>query len=210
MNVELELAYLGVEVADPTAFGTPRRRRRPRPRRHHDRRRPDLAQRRPRQRIIVQEGRPTTPSSSASRPCQPSARPGCRAPRGATRSTVTDGTAADLAARRVERLVRIEAPWGVPVEIVHGLATAGDAFASPRPGRVPHEGPGVRSRGVPHHRPRRRRPLRPRGDRPRAVGLDGDRPRRYPADGPLLPLQPAPPLARHRLSADRARRSCTT
>ena len=46
-------------------------------------------------------------------------------------ASVTDGTAAELAARRVERLVRIETPWGVPVEIVHGLATAREPFDSP-------------------------------------------------------------------------------
>ena len=180
MNVELELAYLGVEVADPTAFGTfladvvglvpgdtttdgaPTWRN------------DDRAQR-----IIVHEG----PANDAIFIGFEAVSAGAfdrAVERARTGETVTDGTAADLAARRVERLVRIEAPWGVPVEIVHGLATAGDAFASPRPGRVPHEGPGVRSRGVPHHRPRQRRPLRPRGDRPRAVGLDGDRPRRYP------------------------------
>jgi biphenyl-2,3-diol 1,2-dioxygenase len=41
------------------------------------------------------------------------------------------GSAADCAARRVEGLWRTVAPWGVPVEIVHGLAAAsGDAFVS--------------------------------------------------------------------------------
>jgi 2,3-dihydroxybiphenyl 1,2-dioxygenase len=132
MNVELELAYLGVEVADPTGFGTfladvvglvpgdtttdgaPAWRN------------DDRAQR-----IIVQEG-----------PADDAIFIGFEAvsadafDRAVDRArdageTVTDGTAADLAARRVERLVRVEAPWGVPVEIVHGLAAAGEAFASP-------------------------------------------------------------------------------
>lgn len=131
MNVELELAYLGVEVADPTGFGTfladvvglipgdttsdgaPTWRN------------DDRAQR-----IIVHEG----PANDAIFIGFEAVSAGAfdRAVKRARDAgeTVTDGTAADLAARRVERLVRIEAPWGVPVEIVHGLATAGEAFAS--------------------------------------------------------------------------------
>ena len=42
----------------------------------------------------------------------------------------TEGSAADRAARRVDELIRVEAPWGVPVEIVLGLATAPEPFAS--------------------------------------------------------------------------------
>jgi 2,3-dihydroxybiphenyl 1,2-dioxygenase len=41
-----------------------------------------------------------------------------------------EGTDADLARRRVERLVRTPAPWGGDVELVLGLATAGTPFAS--------------------------------------------------------------------------------
>ena len=46
---------------------------------------------------------------------------------------VTAGTAGELAARRVDGLVHVEAPWGVRVELVHGLADAeaGAPFASP-------------------------------------------------------------------------------
>jgi len=46
-------------------------------------------------------------------------------------ATVTEGTRDDLAARRVDGLVRIDAPWGVPVELVHGLAAASTPFDSP-------------------------------------------------------------------------------
>lgn len=44
--------------------------------------------------------------------------------------TVEEGSEADLAARRVERLVRTESPWGVTVELVLGLADAATPFAS--------------------------------------------------------------------------------
>lgn len=43
---------------------------------------------------------------------------------------VVDGDDDDLLARRVERLVRTAAPWGVPVEIVTGLAGAATPFES--------------------------------------------------------------------------------
>ena len=36
-----------------------------------------------------------------------------------------------VASRRVAELVEIESPWGVPVEVVHGLADAAQPFASP-------------------------------------------------------------------------------
>lgn len=45
--------------------------------------------------------------------------------------TVEPGTAADAAARRVDRLVRTKAPWGTTVELVTGLAVAATPFASP-------------------------------------------------------------------------------
>jgi 2,3-dihydroxybiphenyl 1,2-dioxygenase len=44
---------------------------------------------------------------------------------------ITDGTADDLAVRRVKRLVRTIAPWGMPVEIVLGLEDASTSYASP-------------------------------------------------------------------------------
>ena len=131
MNVELELAYLGVEVADPTGFGTfladvvglvpgdattdgaPTWRN------------DDRAQR-----IIVHEGPADDASFIGFEAVSADAFDRAVERARDAGETVTDGTAADLAARRVERLVRIEAPWGVPVEIVQGLAGAGEAFAS--------------------------------------------------------------------------------
>ena len=43
---------------------------------------------------------------------------------------VEDGSAHDRRARRVERLIRTEAPWGMPVEIVERLAGAANPFGS--------------------------------------------------------------------------------
>ena len=42
---------------------------------------------------------------------------------------VTDGS--NAAPRRVERITRVDAPWGIPVEIVTGLAAATSPYASP-------------------------------------------------------------------------------
>src|SRR5215207_138513 len=56
---------------------------------------------------------------------------------------VRNGTADDLVARRVQRLSRTVAPWGVPVEIVAGLEEASTPFASPlMPGGFLTEGVG--------------------------------------------------------------------
>ncbi|HLY81408.1 MAG TPA: VOC family protein [Acidimicrobiales bacterium] len=132
MTAELEVAYLGVQVADPAAFGhfltdvvgLVRGERTPggaatwrNDGRVH--------------RIIVEEG----PANDAvyvgleagsadgfERAVQRARSAG---------ATVTEGTAADAAARRVEQLVRIETPWGVPVELVYGLAAAPGPFDSP-------------------------------------------------------------------------------
>ncbi len=38
---------------------------------------------------------------------------------------------AELARRRVDRLVRADTPWGVALEVVHGLADAGSPYESP-------------------------------------------------------------------------------
>ena len=43
---------------------------------------------------------------------------------------VIDGTPAQVAARRVERLVTTTSPWGIAVEVVTGLAAAATPFAS--------------------------------------------------------------------------------
>ena len=56
---------------------------------------------------------------------------------------VAEGSAADLQARRVARLVRTTAPWGVPVELVLGLAAAPTPFRSASmPGGFVTEGVG--------------------------------------------------------------------
>ncbi|MEY2423233.1 MAG: hypothetical protein QOI95_3300 [Acidimicrobiaceae bacterium] len=44
---------------------------------------------------------------------------------------VARGSAEEAAARRVEQLVSVDAPWGIRVEVVHGLADADQPFASP-------------------------------------------------------------------------------
>jgi len=56
---------------------------------------------------------------------------------------ITEATDADRARRRVERLARTTAPWGVDVEIALGLADADAPFASPLvPGGFLTEGVG--------------------------------------------------------------------
>ncbi|MFD0687610.1 VOC family protein [Actinomadura fibrosa] len=44
---------------------------------------------------------------------------------------VADGTGEQAAARRVRRLARTRAPWGISIEIVQGLADASSPYASP-------------------------------------------------------------------------------
>jgi 2,3-dihydroxybiphenyl 1,2-dioxygenase len=56
---------------------------------------------------------------------------------------VTPGDEAESTARRVRRLLRAEAPWGVPVELVVGLERAATPYASPLvPGGFLTEGVG--------------------------------------------------------------------
>jgi biphenyl-2,3-diol 1,2-dioxygenase len=50
-------------------------------------------------------------------------------------SDVEEGTDEERAERRVARLVRTIAPWGVPLEVVEGLEDADEPFSSPR---MPH------------------------------------------------------------------------
>ncbi|MET0902702.1 MAG: VOC family protein, partial [Acidimicrobiales bacterium] len=131
MNTELELAYLGVEVADPAAFGTflgdvvgltP-----------GDKtsdggetwRNDDRAQR-----IIVHAG-PANDAVFIGFECaSPAAFERAVERARAAGVTVTEGSADDLEARRVQGLARFETPWGVPVELVHGLAASPEPFAS--------------------------------------------------------------------------------
>jgi 2,3-dihydroxybiphenyl 1,2-dioxygenase len=131
MNTDLELAYLGVEVADPAAFGE------------------FLANV-----VGLVPGEPTSDGAATWRndervhrllvqggPANDASFVGFeatsqdayeRAVERVRRAGVafTAGTAAERAARQVDELIRVDAPWGVPVEIVLGLATAPEPFAS--------------------------------------------------------------------------------
>jgi 2,3-dihydroxybiphenyl 1,2-dioxygenase len=132
MTADLEVAYLGVQVANPTAFGAfltdivglvP-----------GETTADGLATWRNDERvhrIIVEEG-----------PANDAAFVGLEAGSAdtferaverasAAGATVIEGTASDAAARRVDQLVRIDTPWGVPVEVVLGLAVAPEPFDSP-------------------------------------------------------------------------------
>jgi 2,3-dihydroxybiphenyl 1,2-dioxygenase len=132
MTAELEVAYVGLQVADPVGFGTflgdvvglvPGE---PTADGATTWRNDGRAHR-----IVVEEG----PANDAIYFGLEAASPGGferavdRAR--AAGATVTEGTASRAAVRRVEQLVRIEAPWGVPVELVHGLAAAAEPFDSP-------------------------------------------------------------------------------
>jgi 2,3-dihydroxybiphenyl 1,2-dioxygenase len=132
MTAELEVAYLGVQIADPAGFGTflkdivglvPGE---PTPDGATTWRNDDRVHR-----IIVEEG-----------PANDAAFVGLEAgsldafERAVHRArtagaSVSEGTSAEAEARRVETLARVETPWGVPFELVHGLASAAEAFASP-------------------------------------------------------------------------------
>jgi biphenyl-2,3-diol 1,2-dioxygenase len=127
MNVAIELAYIGVEVADQSAFegmlqnviglvpgdaaGTWRNDERA-------------------QRVLVSEG----PKNDATVV-------GFEAENVAAANAIADnlralgfpveqGSEGDCGARKVDVLWRTTAPWGVAVEIVHGLANAQTPFAS--------------------------------------------------------------------------------
>ena len=132
MQTELEIAYLGVQVADVAAFDTflrdvvglvagERTAAGDSTWRNDDRV----------HRIIVSEG-PRNDAvfigfEATSREAFARA---VRRARDAG-AAVTDGTDREKSARRVDELVHLESPWGVRVEIVHGLAVAAEPFESP-------------------------------------------------------------------------------
>ncbi len=130
MNHDLQLGYLGIEVPDPSSlsgfFGEvigliPGE---PAPDGVLTWRNDDKAHR-----VIVQPG----PANDAAFVGFEAADPAVFASvldrlRGAGYS-VNDG--GDAAARRVERIAVVEAPWGVPIEIVTGLAAAPAPYSSP-------------------------------------------------------------------------------
>jgi len=132
MTAELEVAYLGVQVADPAAFGQFLR---------------DVVGLVPGEmtaggaatwrndgrvhRVIVEEGPANDATFVGLEAGSPDAFERAVERARSAGTSVTEGTASDAAARRVEQLVRIDAPWGVPVELVYGLAAAPEPFDSP-------------------------------------------------------------------------------
>jgi 2,3-dihydroxybiphenyl 1,2-dioxygenase len=132
MTAELQVAYLGVQAADPDAFGVFLR---------------DVVGLVPGEdtadgattwrndhrvhRIIVEEGPANDAVFVGLEAGSPHAYTRAVARARAAGASVTEGTPAETAARRVEALARVDTPWGVPFELVHGLATAADPFDSP-------------------------------------------------------------------------------
>lgn len=132
MTAELEIAYLGLEVADPDAFGaflgdivglvpgepTPDGARtwRDDSRVH---------------RLIVEAGPANDALFVGLEAGSAETFDAIVARARAAGATVTEKSAADAKARRVERLVGIDTPWGVPVELVRGLEVATEPFESP-------------------------------------------------------------------------------
>ncbi len=132
MTADLEVAYLGVQVANPTAFGAfltdivglvP-----------GETTADGLATWRNDERvhrIIVEEG-PANDAAFVGLEAGSADTFGRAVERAiAAGATVTEGTASEAAARRVDQLVRIDTPWGIAVELVHGLAVAPEPFDSP-------------------------------------------------------------------------------
>jgi 2,3-dihydroxybiphenyl 1,2-dioxygenase len=131
MTAELEVAYLGVQVTDPTAFGAFLT---------------DIVGLMPGKttadgfatwrnderahRIIVEEGPANDAIFFGLEAGSASAFERAVERAKAAGATVTKGSASDAAARRVDQLVRIDTPWGVPVELVHGLSAAPEPFDS--------------------------------------------------------------------------------
>jgi 2,3-dihydroxybiphenyl 1,2-dioxygenase len=131
MTADLELAYLGVQTPEPTAFGE------------------FLAGV-----VGLVPGENTTEGAATWRnddrvhrfileegPANDAVFVGLEAPSPETfdravdrarraGATVTEGTASEIAARRVAALARLDTPWGVPFELVYGLAVADVPFES--------------------------------------------------------------------------------
>jgi 2,3-dihydroxybiphenyl 1,2-dioxygenase len=132
MERRIELAYLGIEVpdpasltpffgdvvglvpGDPTADGAV-------PWRNDDKA----------QRVIVERGAANDASYVGFEAVDATAFDATVTRLATAGCTVDEGTDADTHRRRVERLVRTNAPWGVTVEVVLGLADASTPFASP-------------------------------------------------------------------------------
>jgi 2,3-dihydroxybiphenyl 1,2-dioxygenase len=132
VNHQLEIAYLGIEVPDPatlTSFfgevvgltagepagaGTTTWRN------------DDRAHR-----LIVQPGPANDAAFIGIEAVDPAAFEATIARLTAAGFGVSDGTADDRRTRRVTRLARIMAPWGVPIELVAGLEVGSTPYTSP-------------------------------------------------------------------------------
>lgn len=131
MTAELEVAYLGVQVADPAGFGAFLRDivglvpGKPTATGATTWRNDDRVHR-----IIVEEGPANDAAFAGLEASSAEAFERAVAKARAAGASVTDGTTAEAAARRVEALARVESPWGVPFELVHGLAVAPEPFDS--------------------------------------------------------------------------------
>jgi 2,3-dihydroxybiphenyl 1,2-dioxygenase len=132
MDRQIELAYLGIEVPDPESLtpflgeiigltpGEPDPGGQAVTWRNDDRA----------QRVIVQPGPANDAVFVGFEAVDADAFDAIVARLGVAGFDVTDGTADDCRVRRVTRLARTRAPWGVDVEIVQGLAEASTPYAS--------------------------------------------------------------------------------
>jgi 2,3-dihydroxybiphenyl 1,2-dioxygenase len=140
----IEVAYLGIEVPDPSsldsffgqtiglAAGEPTASGARTWRNDHKA-----------QRVIVTEGPANDGAFVGFETVDDAAFDEAVARLGAAGFAVTTGDAAECAERRVARLARVTSPWGVPVEVVTGLADAATPFDSPLvPGGFLTEGMG--------------------------------------------------------------------
>jgi 2,3-dihydroxybiphenyl 1,2-dioxygenase len=144
MNHQLELAYLGIEVRDPATlspfFGEiigliPGE---PAVEGVLTWRNDDRAHR-----VIVQPGPANDAAFVGFEAVDATAFDATVARLAAAGSDVTEGTGDDRRARRVARLARTMAPWGVPIEVVEGLEDADTTYSSPlMPGGFLTEGVG--------------------------------------------------------------------
>ncbi len=132
MSADLELAYVGLEVADRPAFDTFLRdvvglvAGEPTPSGESTWRNDDRVQR-----IILSDGPRNDAVFIGFEASSPDAFTRAVERARAAGVQVVEGTDEMKAARRVDELVTFDAPWGVPVEIVRGLATATQPFDSP-------------------------------------------------------------------------------
>ncbi|HTN79653.1 MAG TPA: VOC family protein [Acidimicrobiales bacterium] len=132
MTADLEIAYLGLQTTDPTGFGTfladvvglvpgENTTEGAATWRNDDRV----------HRLIIEEGPANDAVFVGLEAASPEAFDRAVDRARASGATVTEGTGSEIAARRVVALARVDTPWGVPFELVHGLAAADEPFESP-------------------------------------------------------------------------------